>query len=625
MKEYLPEILSFSKLTEKAKSLPQSPGVYLFFDKKGEIIYVGKSRSLKNRVLSYFQNVNRHNAKTKKLVESVCDFQTIITFDETQALLLENEKIKLHKPKFNIRLKDDKNYPYVCLSAGEEYPRLSFTRKRSKKGDKSRYFGPYSSSGAVRVAIDTANRVFLLPTCKRKFPRDIGKERPCIYYQMGRCVGVCTGKITPEEYKKRLEDVILFFKNDNKKIVSALEKEMEEASENMEFEKAAVLRDRIRALTSLSGKKQVVRDLHYGADAVGVFFDEVGGCINLLSVREGRVVDNIHYHFGADEIFSAESLPSFLFSIYHDQEFLPKTILVPEDFWSDELSVLKELLSEKGEEIKVHRPERGEGRALVRMAEENAKAAALHRRAMFEKDEEVLVNLAGLLSLEVFPQRIESIDISNSGSENMTAGVITLENARFLKKAYKSFSISLDHPDDTACMYQAIRRRLQRYADGDENFSPLPDLFLVDGGVGQVRAVQKALSEFDFQIPVFGMVKDAFHKTRCLTDGEREISIAFDPKVFQFIYGIQEEVHRYSLSRMDAKRRKKVKRSSLCNIPGIGEKKAALLIKHFKSIAAIQKAEEKEILSVKGISQKDAKTIFDYYHKNRTEEKEKTL
>lgn len=613
MKEYIPQILSFDKLLEKARSLPLRPGIYMFFDGRGEIVYVGKSRALKNRVLSYFQNAGRHPAKTEKLVRTVRDFQTIVTADESEALILENEKIKLHKPKFNIRLKDDKDYPYVRLSVGEAYPRLSFAHRKEKKGDTSRYFGPYSSSGAVRVAIDTANKIFQLPTCHRKFPSEIGKARPCLYYQMGRCIGVCTGNVTEEAYAKRLEDVILFFKNDNKKIIASLEKEMNEAAERMEFERAASIRDRIRALTTLSGKKQVVKDLHFHADVFGFFSDDLGGCINLLSVREGRIADSTHYHFGADEILSPESFSSFVFSLYRGREFLPKQILVPKELWSDELPDLGEALLSEEHKIRFHQPERGEGRALLAMANENAEAAARHRRAMFEKDEAVLVSLASLLSLESLPERIESIDISNSGTSSVYAGVITVENARFLKRAYKSFSLDPNLSDDTARMYEAMYRRVKRFLDGDEAFAPLPDLILVDGAAGQVHAVRKALEDLGVVIPVFGMVKDAFHKTRCLTDGEREISIAFDPAVFQFIYGIQEEVHRFSLSRMDAKRRKTVKRSVLCDVEGIGEKKAALLMKHFKSLRAVREASKEAIASVKGISRRDAENIYDHF------------
>lgn len=614
MEEYVPRHLSFSQLMEKAKSLPASPGIYLFFDQSGKIIYVGKSRALKHRVLSYFQNVGKHMPKTEKLVQSICDLQTIVTASEREALILENEKIKLHKPKYNIRLKDDKDYPYVRLSLGEDYPRLSFAHRKEKKNDKSRYFGPYGSSGAVRLAIDTANKAFALPTCKRRFPQEIGRERPCIYYQMGRCIGVCTGNVTKEEYARRLEDVILFFKNESKSVVTALEKEMEEAAEKLEFERAARLRDRIRALQSLSGKKQVIRDLHFHADVLGAYSDELGGCIHLLSVREGRIVDSTSFHFGATEILSPESLSAFLLSVYGGREFLPKQILLPQALFSEDLEILPSLLEREGEKpLSFHCPERGEGKALLTMAEENAKAATLHRRAMYEKDEEILVSLASLLSLEVLPQRIESIDISNSGTSAVYAGIITLENGRFLKRAYKSFSVELDHPDDPACMYQAVSRRLKRFSDGDEAFSPLPDLILADGGVGQVNAVKRAVAEAGLSIPVFGMVKDAFHKTRCLTDGEREISIAYDQKIFQFIYGIQEEVHRFSLSRMDKKRRGTVKHSSLCKIEGVGEKTAAKLMRHFKSLSAIKNATEQELCAV--VSARCASAIYEYFHK----------
>ncbi len=614
MKEYIPQILSFQALMDKAKSLPLLPGVYLFFNREGEIIYVGKSRALKSRVLSYFQNRGKHNAKTEKLVQTIADFKTIVTSSEAEALILENEKIKLHQPKFNIRLKDDKDYPYIRLSLGEDYPRLSFARRKEKKDGKARYFGPYSSSGAVRSAIDTANKLFLLPTCKNKFPRDIGKGRPCLYYHLGKCVGVCTGQVTPEEYASRIEDVILFFRHDYKKIISVLTEKMEEAAERMDFEAAATFRDRIRALQALSGAKQVVRDLHFHADVFGIFADELGGCIHLLSVREGSVVDSTGFYFGADEILSPESFSSFVLSLYRGREMLPKEILVPEEVWSEELNVVSGVVSHPGEApIRFRVPERGDGRALLQMAENNAKESTMHRRAQFEKDEKVLVLLSSVLSLEVLPERIESIDISNSGADAITAGIITVENARFLKRAYKCFSIEKDHVDDTACMYEAISRRIKRYLDGDENFSPLPDLFLVDGAAGQVNAVKKALADQGVEIPVFGMVKDAFHKTRCLTDGEHDISISYDAKLFQFIYGIQEEVHRFSLSRMDSKRRKKVKSSALTGIPGIGEKKAALLLKKMGSIKAIRAAGVEELCSISGISHRDANAIVEYY------------
>lgn len=616
MIEYKPQILTPEALMEKAKTLPMSPGVYLFFNRKGQIIYVGKSKALHNRVLSYFQNRGKHPPKTKRLVQSAVDFQTIVTATEAEALILENEKIKLHQPKFNIRLKDDKDYPYIRLSLGEEYPRLSFARRKEKKDTTSRYFGPYSSSGAVRTVIATANKLFSLPTCKRKFPQEIGKGRPCLYRHLGRCVGVCTGEISPEEYRRRIEDVILFLKSDHKKIVSGLRNEMEKASEEMNFEKAAALRDQIRALEALSEQKQVVRDLAFHADVFGAFQDELGGCINLLSVREGRVADSTNFHFGAEEILTPESFSSLLLDLYRSREMLPKEILLPPSLWSPETQLLSEVLSRSGE-LPVHfrLPERGNGRRVLEMAEENAKAAALHRRKLFEKDEEVLVKLSSCLGLEVLPSRIESIDISNSGSDRIYAGIITLENARFLKRAYKSFRIQRDHPDDPDCMYEAVSRRLARYLEGDEGFAPLPDLILADGAAAQVSAVKRALADAHLEIPVFGMVKDAFHKTRCLTDGEHDISIAHDPALFQFIYQIQEEVHRFGFSRMDSDRRKGVKTSTLTRVPGIGEKKANLLFRRFGSLRSIGNATIEELSSVSGISKKDAQALWEHYHK----------
>jgi len=462
-----------------------------------------------------------------------------------------------------------------------------------------------------RTNIDLANKLFALPTCKKKFPQEIGKGRPCLFYHLGRCVGVCTGKVNEEEYARRVEEVILFFKQDHKKIISELEKEMEKAAENMEFEKAAALRDRTRALKTLSDTKQVVKDLHFYADVFGVFADELGGCIHLLCIREGRLVDSTPFHFGADEILSAESFASFVLSLYRGRDEVPKTILVPDDLFSPDLAAVAEFFPGSHD---FYVPQRGEGRRLLEMANANAKEASLHRRAMMERDEEVLISLASLLALEVVPERIESIDISNSGASQISAGIITIENARFLKRAYKSFSIASDHPDDTGCMYEAVTRRGKRYLDGDENFAPLPDLFLVDGGAGQVNAVKKAFADLGLSVPVFGMVKDAFHKTRCLTDGEHDISIAHDTRLFQFIYSIQEEVHRFSLSRMDTKRRKTVKQSSLTRIQGIGEKKAAVLLKAMKSIKAIRNASAEELSRIEGISSKDAEKIYEAYH-----------
>lgn len=614
MIEYTPSCLSFEELIRKARSLPSLPGIYQFYDRKGEIIYVGKSRALHDRVLSYFRNRGKHTAKTEKLVQNIADFQTVITSSEREALILENEKIKYYQPKFNIRLKDDKDYPYIRLSVNEDYPRLSFARRRDSKKDAALYFGPYGSSSAVRAVIDTANKIFSLPTCHRRFPRDIGKERPCLYYQMGRCIGVCTGTITPEEYRVRTDAVIMFLKHDHTKMVSVLKKEMEAAAQIMNFEKAARLRDQIRAVSSLGEGKQVVRDLHFHADVFDYFADESGGCVHLLRVREGKVIDSTNFHFGAEEIFSPESFSSMLTEWYRRVEFKPRKILIPASLWSSDLEILEEYLSSDKEKVHFHVPLRGEGRRLLEMARNNAEEAEKHRRSVMEKDEKVLVRLASLLELEVLPERIESIDISNSGKDIITAGIISIVNSRFCKKDYKTFHIRRSSVDDPASVYEAYSRRLQRYAEGSEAFSPLPDLILVDGSTAQIHAVRLALREHNFEIPVFGMVKDSFHKTRCLTDGENEISIAQDTVLFRFIYKIQEEVHRFTVSGMDRKRRKTVKRSALTEIEGIGEKKASILLKEMKKIDAVRKASVEQLTKIDGISRRDAVKIYEHYH-----------
>ncbi len=613
MKEYTPRVLSPEELLEKAKTLPMLPGVYLMYDRAGKIVYVGKSKALHNRVLSYFQNRGKHPPKTEKMVRTAVDFQTIVTASESEALLLENEKIKLHQPKFNIALKDDKSYPYVRLTQGEPYPRISFARRRDKRDKKSRYFGPYGSGGAVRDIVNTANRLFALPTCNRVFPRDIGKARPCLFYHLGRCCGVCTGGVSEEAYRERIDRAILFLKHDYRSVISDLEGEMERAAQDMEYERAARLRDQIKHLSALSQTGQVVKDLSFDADVFGAYADEIGGCINRLSVRGGRVVDSASYHFGADEILTPESFSALLVELYRGREDLPRELLLPKDLAGEETESALALLPDR---IRLLIPERGDGRRVVAMAMENARQAALHRRAEVAKDERVLVKLAEVLQLEVLPQRIESIDISNSGSSVISASIITVENARFRKRDYKTFTIDLPHPDDLASMTEAVRRRIDRFRNGDATFAPLPDLFLVDGGKGQVNAVRQVFAEAGLAVPVFGMVKDDFHKTRCLTDGAADISIARDMQLFQFIYGIQEEVHRFAFSRMDSRRRKSVKGSSLTRIEGIGEKKAGALLRHFGSVSALKSASEEEIAAVKGLGARDAKAIRDYFDQN---------
>lgn len=601
-------------LLEKARLLPLCPGVYLMQDKAGRVIYVGKSKALKNRVSSYFQATGRHNLKTQKLVGQIFDFSCIYTKTEAESLILENELIKLYQPKYNIKLKDDKNYPYIRLSAGEAFPRLTTVRKRLKN-TKDKYFGPYSSQTAANTVLDAANLLFSLPVCRRQFPQDIGKQRPCLYYHMGRCVGVCTGQVDPQDYARRLEQVSLFLKEDHKSVALLLQKEMQEASQRLEFERAASLRDRLRSLDKVGQKQQIVRDPAFEADVFGVFEDATGSCVCRLVIRGGRLIDSHLYTFQADEILHAEAFTAMVPHLYTDGRNVPKLLLLEKSLLDREDTASWAYLEEQaGHRVQVSVPEKGDRKRLVELACQNAREATVHRRAVLDKNTAVLEELARILSLPQPPERIEAIDISNSGDQHLTAGIICLENARFAKKDYKLFNLQLTHRDDVGSMQEAYRRRFARYQQQDAGFSRLPDLILVDGGVAQVHAVRAVVEEFGQDVPVYGMVKDSFHKTRCLTDGNMDISIAKNQTLFRFIYRIQEEVHRFAFSRMDTKRRKSVKSSSLEQIPGIGPQKAKNLLSHFRTLKQISAASPEELVQVKGLSQADARQVYLHFH-----------
>ncbi|MBQ9543903.1 MAG: excinuclease ABC subunit UvrC [Clostridia bacterium] len=599
-------------LLDKARLLPLCPGIYIMHSSDGTVLYVGKSKALKNRVMSYFQNVQRHPAKTLRLVMQIRDFECIFTQSESEALILENELIKLHKPRYNIKLKDDKNYPYVRLSLSEPYPRLTVARQRRSSQD--RYFGPYGSASAARAIVDAANTLFLLPNCKKKFPSDIGKERPCLYYHIGRCMGVCLGNIGPAQYRRSVEDAVLFLKDDHKALTESLRTKMKEAADKLDFERAAKLRDSIRTLDNFSSKQQIVRDADFEADVFGLFTDDVSSAVCILKVRGGRLIDSRTFHFSSDEILTPESFHDTVVSLYKTADQIPRRILFDPALFDPEDTVCAEALSAQAQKtVRITAPERGDSRRLVELASENAKEAALHRRAVIDKNTSVLDQLRSLLGLETPPKRIEAIDISNNGDSFISAGIICVVDGKFSKKDYRSFNIESNRRDDVGSMKEAFLRRFGRARDGDEGFLQLPDLILADGGVGQVNAVKSALSEFSLDIPVFGMVKDEFHKTRCLTDGENDISISKNQAVFNFIYKIQEEVHRFAFSRMDTRRLKTVRGSALEKIPGIGAAKAKALLSALKSVKAVSSASVDELKAVKGISSTDAENIRNYF------------
>lgn len=601
------------KLRKKAGDLPLSPGVYLMKNADGKIIYVGKSKVLRNRVSQYFADTEKE-PKTAAMVAAVRDFSYMLTDTETEAFTLENKLIKLHMPKYNILLKDGKNYPYIKVTMDEPYPRVLMARRRSN--DRAKYFGPYSSSFMAGKVIKTVNRAFSLPTCTRKFPRDIGKERPCLYSQIGQCCAVCSGKVSREEYRESFREILFFLRGNFGEVKKSLEEKMRFASENLAFEAAALYRDRIKSLSLLWEKQKIVGAPGDEYDVLALYTHELSSCLAVYYVRDGAVIDSDNFVFSGEKLVDGESLTSFLCGLYDRRDYLPRTLYIGFDLEEEQRAFLSSYLTglAEGRKVTVHRPQRGEHKKLCDMVAENARIHATAYNAEAERDNEVLLRLSTLLGLEVLPERIEAIDISNYGSDNLTAGLIALENGRFSKKNYRTYKIRsvTGKPDDYASMREAVERRLS-HAEED----PLPDLLLLDGGRTHVAAVKALLEEKGVYLPVFGMVKDEFHKTRALTDEESEISIAREHSVFVFIYKIQEEVHRFAIRNMKNAKSKTLTRSSLEKIEGIGPRKAAMLLGHFKTLTRLSEASAEEIAAVKGIGAGDARRILDYFAKKR--------
>ena len=607
-----------ARLREKANQLPFSPGVYIMRDKHEKVIYVGKSKVLKNRVSQYFHERAAHTPKTARMVSNVEDFEYILCDSEMEALTLENSLIKLHTPKYNIRLKDDKNYPYIRVTMNDAYPTVTMVRKRTADG--ARYFGPYSSAQAVAKILVTIRKSFGIAACKKSFPRDIGKTRPCIYAQIGQCVAPCTGKVSSEQYREIFRDITSMLRGSFEDVKRSLTEKMENAAENLEFEAAAIYRDRIESLSKLWQKQKVVASPDAEQDIIGIYRGDTCACIAIFYVRGGCLIDSEHFCFGADQIMEDENLSAFLSEFYTMREFIPREVLLGFDPGDEERSTLASFLSEKaGRKITVRIPERGDGRKLCEMASDNAEQNAKQYRHESERDAKTLIKLASMLGLEVIPERIEAYDISNLGSEHITAGMIVCENGKFIKKDYRTFTIrdTSGAPDDYASMKEALRRRLDHILNptGSGFGETPPDLILLDGGKGHVSTVQELMDELGLDIPVLGMVKDEFHKTRALTDGEHEINIAREQSVFVYIYKIQEEVHRYTVSRMMGAKNKTLKTSSLETIDGIGAAKAKALLSHFKTLSAVKAASKEDLCEVPGISPALADKIIGHFDK----------
>lgn len=609
-----------AELREKANGLPLCPGVYIMRDKQGNIIYVGKSRKLKNRVSQYFHENEKSN-KTARMTERVYDFDVILCESEIEALTLENILIKRHSPKYNIKLKDSKSYPYIKVTVNEAFPRILMSRKRDSDGAK--YFGPYSGTSVVYSVIDTVRKTLGLASCKRNFPRDIGRGRPCIYKQIGQCVAPCAGGVTSEDYHAIIRDAMSILGGDTKEAKRSLSERMQHLAQEENFEAAARCRDSIVALERLSARQVAAGDPDAEYDVIALYSDDLCSCISVFYIRGGAIVDKEDLYFSADKIIDRENLSAVVCELYSAREYIPREILIAAELDDGEYELMSEYLTEQAKKISnqgskakiiVRTPKRGDAKRLCDLAYDNARQFASRERAQTERDSSVLIRIAQLLSLEVVPYRIEAYDISNLGSEHITAAMIVCEGGRLKRSDYRTFKIrESSAPDDYAAMREALIRRFSHLTDPSGSFASAPDLILLDGGRGHVSAARAAMIEAGVDIPVFGMIKDEHHKTRSLTDGEEEISIAREQAVFVLIYKLQEEVHRFAVSRMDSAKRKTLRRSTLEDIPGIGPAKAKKLLRDFGSIAKIKAADEATLRSAGKLSERDARSITQHF------------
>lgn len=599
-------------LRKKAMSLPLLPGVYIMKNADGEIIYIGKAKALKNRVSQYFGSQNRHPVKVRKMVENVDRFDYIVTGSEFEALVLECSLIKQHSPKYNILLKDDKGYSYIRISEGE-YRKISAVF--NKKDDGSEYIGPYLSSYSVRQSVDAANKIFKLPQCNKVFPRDFGKSRPCLNYYISQCCGLCTGKIKKSDYDEAVDGAIAFLKGDSRDIIADLRAKMEKAAEKLDFEQAAKLRDRINSIERIKEKQKVVYKSVEEQDVFATADIDGSVCLAVLRFSNGRLFDSEHFFF--DDPGDKKGMRSdFITSYYSMRDNIPKRVTVDGEVADREL--LEQWLSEKkGKKVTVFVPARGEQLEIVNMCRKNAEEKLAIKKGRTGREIAVLDELKDLLGLKKTPEYIESYDISHTAGQDSVAGMIVFKGGKPYRKAYKRFSIkSFDGNDDYRAMNEVLTRRFSEYEkskDSTEGFGKLPDLILLDGGVGQVHAVEPVLREFGLKIPLFGMVKDNRHRTRAISGDGGEIAINSKRQVFTLVSEIQNEVHRFSVAYHHQKHAKRGLSLSLTEIEGVGEKRASALLKYFKTMTAIKNAEVDELSKAPGITSAVAQNIYDYY------------
>ena len=599
-----------ASLREKASLLPLSPGVYIMRGDGGKVIYVGKSKKLKNRVSQYFHETDFKSVKTDMMTSLVRDFEYIVCDTETEALTLENSLIKLYKPRYNIKLKDDKSYPYISVNMHDEYPRFTVTRKR--EDPRALYFGPYSGTTVVYGIINAMQKTFGLPACNRRFPRDKGKVTHCIYRQIG-CLAPCDENVTSKQYRESFSEAVDFLSGNYKKITDELTEKMLYASENEMYEAAAVCRDRIRAIEKLREKQKVVASPEVERDVISAYVGDAVSAVCVFYIRGGKLTDSEIFYFSGGEILDSSALCSFICELYVRREYIPKEITVGGELSESDKELCESWLSEKtNRKVNLTIPLRGEKKKLCDMAKENAEQKCKEYLLSSQKTDKTLARLASLAGLETVPERIEAFDISNIGDEHITAGMVVFENGKPKKSDYRIFRMkTVSTRDDYASMREAVSRRCAHLSDDG---AVAPDLFLIDGGAAHVSAAKQATREAGYDIPTLGMVKDDKHRTRALVgeDGD-EIQILSEQQVYSLIYKIQEEVHRFTISKMMGEKRKAEKTSVLENVSGVGKAKAKALLAVFGGLSAIKQADISELCRVKGITESIAKNIKEYF------------
>ena len=605
------EDVTFEELKEKAHSLPLKPGVYIMQDAQSQVIYVGKAKALKNRVSQYFQDSASHTEKTRAMVAQIHHFDVIIADSEFEALVLECSLIKRHQPRYNILLKDDKGYPYIRLS-NEEYPKFSLVGRVAQDG--ARYFGPYASRHSTQAIVDALRDALRLPSCGKKFPRDLGKERPCLNFHMGKCDGYCRGPELKEQHGEAVAQAVSLLEGRYKQVLADLKLDMERAAEELRFEQAAQLRDRLRAIELLGKRQKVVAGSLADTDVVGWHRGAVKSGFVVLHYLEGELAaKDMELMETPVEEDDGDVLSSLVKQYYGGRERLPRQILLPDEL-PDQVPVTRMLSEQVGRKVELLTPQRGAKMDLIRLANQNAVEEVERVTTREERQNKLLEVLGRMLGLERPPRRMESYDISNTGADDMVASMVVYVDGRPRKRDYRHFKIrDLQAPNDYASMEQVLTRRFQRYLDGDEKFAEKPDLLLIDGGEQHVRVAAQVLERMGLDIPAYGMVKDDRHRTRALVhpDG-REIGIQAVPGVFALIGQIQEETHRFAIEFNRQQRKGRVQGSVLDQIPGVGEKRREQLLKHFKSVKAIRAASQEQLGEV--VPKHTAQAVYDYFH-----------